>query len=250
MKKSNYIKISISIFFLYVTVFQFFAQNELIKNAEVSYKSGNYAESINSYKTLIQKNYKSEKIFYNLANAYFKINDLGNAVLYYEKALKSAPNDKDILINLKLVRKKIDSPIEAIPEFKPIKYIKSVSKILTPNGWAVLALLNIILVLILIFFKWIRGKKINSILLYSSLSMTILVIFFMFIANINANDKSYAIILHEKRAFLSPSDKSEFLYELPAGEKIKIIDSLDSWFEIELINKEKAWILTGNIERI
>ena len=250
MKKSNFIRISISVLLFYSSVFQIYAQTELIKNAEDSYKSGNYKKSINYYRTLIQKNYNSEEIFYNLANAYFKVNDLGNAVLYYEKALKYAPNDNDILRNLKLVRKIIDSPIEPVPEFKPLKYIKSVSKLLTPNEWAVLALLSIILVLILIFLIWIRGKKINSILLYSSLSLTILVIIFMFISNITANDNSYAIILLEKRAFLFPSDKSEVLYELPAGEKIKIIDSLDTLYEIELLNKEKAWISTGNIERI
>jgi tetratricopeptide (TPR) repeat protein len=250
MKKSNAIKICILIFFSYIIVFQLFAQDELIKNAENSYKKGNYKESINYYKTLIKKNYKSEKIYYNLANAYFKINDFGNAVLYYEKALKTAPNDKEVLKNLKVSRKKIDSPIEAIPEIIPIKFLRSISKVLSPDEWAVLALINIILVLILLFFKWIREKKINPVLLYSSLSLTILIIIFMFISNITANDNSFAVIFQKKRAFSAPSDKSEVLYEMPSGDKIKIIDSVGIWYEIELINKEKAWILKGNIERI
>lgn len=250
MKKINSIKTSIIILISSILVFQLYAQSELIKNAENSYKKGNYRESINYYKTLINKNYKSEKVYYNLANAYFKINDLGNAVLYYEKALKTAPNDKDVLKNLKVSRKKIDSPVEEIAEFVPIKILNSILKLLSPDNWAALALINIILVLILFFFKWIREKKIKLILLYTSLSLTIIIVIFMFISNIAANDNSFAVIFQEKRAFSYPSDKSEVLYEIPVGEKIKIIDSIDIWYEIELINKEKAWILKGNIERI
>jgi tetratricopeptide (TPR) repeat protein len=249
-KSSEYKRIYILFIFSFVVVFQLFAQAVLVRNAELANINGNFKEAIKYYKTLIQENYKSDELFYNLANSYFKENDFGHAVLYYEKALKIAPNNEAVLKNLKIARKKIDSPIEEIPELIPIQFIKSISKFLSPNLWSVCALLSIILVLILIFFKWIREKKIKPIIIYSSLILTIFVSLYAIFSNIYAIDRSYAIILKGKISFVSPSQKSEILYDLLTGEKIKIIDSIDLWYEIELINKEKAWIQKGNIERI
>jgi tetratricopeptide (TPR) repeat protein len=39
------------------------------------------------------------KLFYNLGNAYLKNDDLGRALLWYERALKRIPDDPDLRFN-------------------------------------------------------------------------------------------------------------------------------------------------------
>ncbi|MBK8663673.1 MAG: SH3 domain-containing protein [Ignavibacteriales bacterium] len=58
------------------------------------------------------------------------------------------------------------------------------------------------------------------------------------------------ILMAEENIYPAPDRRSEILYDLTAGEKLKITDSLDKWYQVELINREKGWILKDNIEKI
>jgi tetratricopeptide (TPR) repeat protein len=49
---------------------------------------------------------KNGKLFYNIGNAYFKAGSIGKAILYYKKAEKYIPSDKNLQHNLQYVRSK------------------------------------------------------------------------------------------------------------------------------------------------
>ena len=60
------------------------------------YQNGQYREAIESYESVLQAGFTSPELYYNLGNAYFKLDERGKAVLYFEKAKKLAPRDADI----------------------------------------------------------------------------------------------------------------------------------------------------------
>lgn len=74
--------------------------NSLLSNAEDLYTKNRYLESIEIYKGLINKGIRNDKIYYNLANAYLKIDRVPEAIINYENALVFAPRDPDIQANL------------------------------------------------------------------------------------------------------------------------------------------------------
>src|SRR4030067_3096290 len=76
----------------------------LFQKANRFYDSGNFNSAIQSYHQLLDKGIKEATVYYNLGNAYFKARQLGKAILYYRKALKLAPRDKDIKTNLNFSR--------------------------------------------------------------------------------------------------------------------------------------------------
>ena len=83
------------------------------KQANDLYNSGYYKKAIDRYGSILASNLHSAELYYNLANCYYKLNEIGPSIFYYEKALQLSPNDSDILIrfvgelneNLKLVEK-------------------------------------------------------------------------------------------------------------------------------------------------
>ena len=64
------------------------------------YNQGEYQKAISQFELIIENGEHSDALSFNLANSYYKINDLANSIYYFEKALKLSPNDKDVLNNL------------------------------------------------------------------------------------------------------------------------------------------------------
>lgn len=64
-----------------------------------AYRAQEYDRAISAFKSLTHTGIKNGKLYYNLGNAYLKKNDLGNAILWYEKAIKLIPGDPDLNFN-------------------------------------------------------------------------------------------------------------------------------------------------------
>ena len=47
---------------------------------------------------------KNGALFYNIGNCYFRMQDIGNAILYYRKAQRYTPNDANLMQNLEFAR--------------------------------------------------------------------------------------------------------------------------------------------------
>lgn len=79
----------------------FFAQSttgwdEQIALAENAFQRGDYEATIATYETLIQSGLHDPALYFNLANAYLEIDDLGNALANFQRAAVSWPRDREI----------------------------------------------------------------------------------------------------------------------------------------------------------
>src|SRR5690554_7167718 len=78
-----------------------FSQSEhLFEKGKDHYKNQEYQKAINAWKGILQNEEVSAELYYNLGNAYYRLNQIGPSIYYYEKALQLAPNDADIKNNL------------------------------------------------------------------------------------------------------------------------------------------------------
>jgi tetratricopeptide (TPR) repeat protein len=64
-----------------------------------AYHKGDWPAAIAAFKQLVDEGGDSGALFYDLGNAYLKHDDLGHAILWYERALKRIPNDPDLRFN-------------------------------------------------------------------------------------------------------------------------------------------------------
>ncbi len=70
---------------------------ELFDRASLSYEQSDYETAIDLFREMENLPIYSSDVYYNLANCYYKTHQIASAILYYEKALKLAPNDEDVL---------------------------------------------------------------------------------------------------------------------------------------------------------
>ena len=84
----------------------------LFQSANEYYKTKQYEEAEKMYLLLLKKDKLNANAFYNLGNTYFHLKQYANAVLYYEKAKKIQPDNKQIQHNIELTNNKLFSKIE------------------------------------------------------------------------------------------------------------------------------------------
>lgn len=64
-----------------------------------AYRNGDWPTAIAAFESLADDGVNNGRLFYNLGNAHLKNDDLGRALLWYERALKRMPDDPDLRFN-------------------------------------------------------------------------------------------------------------------------------------------------------
>ena len=76
--------------------------------ADTLYMRGEYSEAAEAYLALTKVDGESAGLLFNLANAYAQKGDLGNAILYYSRAHRLDPTDREIDNNLQYFISKVE----------------------------------------------------------------------------------------------------------------------------------------------
>ncbi len=110
-------------------------------NQGVTYFStGSYKEALQSWTEVYNTGYRSASLCYNIGNAYFKLNNIPQAILFYERAALLNPADEDINYNLQIARTLTVDRFQEIPELFFVKWYDFVSLFLSSNLWARISL--------------------------------------------------------------------------------------------------------------
>ncbi|MDQ6624878.1 MAG: tetratricopeptide repeat protein, partial [Verrucomicrobiota bacterium] len=81
-------------------------QSDGFAKGNEEYAAGKFREAIELYDGVVRDGQLSAALFYNLGNAWYRAEDLGRAILNYERALALQPRHPEALANLRLVRDK------------------------------------------------------------------------------------------------------------------------------------------------
>lgn len=220
------------------------------------YNDSKYEKSIEIYFEILDSGVHSSELYYNLGNSFYKLNDIPNSILFYEKSLKLNPTDKDIINNLKMVNNAIIDDITKIPEPFFDNQLNKISNNLSYSNWGLISLIISFLFLLLFIFYFFSKEPIVK---RTSFTLLLVLLFLIGITtkiSLHAYEKNhlekYAIIFSSKIEIKSePNQRSENLLILHMGTKVKIIDSFnDEWVKIKLVNGQEGWINNNEIKII
>lgn len=222
--------------------------------ANTDYRNKNYTEAIDKYHSLLNEGWESAELEFNLANAYYQLDELGLAIVHFERARKLKPADKRISNNLNLARNKVDSEIIEVPDFVLLRIWNSFCVTFSPGSWMILQLFISILSLVSIYF-WRFGQTRKSRITGFGTGLIFFIFFVisLFAGYWRAHDLDSArdgIVLEDSYLRSGPDKRSDQLKSIPEGEKVEVIDELGDWYKVELLNKETGWLAIGIVEFI
>jgi tetratricopeptide (TPR) repeat protein len=221
--------------------------NALFEQGKQQYKSEKFQEAINNWMKIVRDGEHSSALYYNIANAHYKLNSIGPSIYYYEKALQFAPNDYEILNNLAFAQNATVDAIEPLPKTIFAKWDTTLSSWLTFNGWAWVTVISAVLfalLLLLYYFSVYSVKKRLSFVGAILMFLLIIIGLTMSYRNYNKQVKDQpAIIFAESSNIKSdPSLKSETSFILHEGTKVQIIAEDEDWYRILLADGKDGWI--------
>lgn len=230
-------------------------QESMMEKANQSYSSAEYDAAVMQYESVIQSGYESSALYFNLGNAYFKLNNIPAAILYYEKARQLDPTDENIRFNLALANSRIIDKMEPLPEFFLKTWWKSARDLFSSDQWAKFGLAGFILALMAVMLFIISTSiQIRKIAFWTGLFL----LFFMsvsFLFSISSyreySRKSSAIIFTPTVTVKSsPNETSVDLFVVHEGTKVQITDLVEGWSEVRLANGSVGWVKTDTFRNI
>jgi tetratricopeptide (TPR) repeat protein len=219
------------------------------------YTAARYQEALKEWLDIYNTGYRSAELCYNIGNAYFKVNNIPGAVLFYERARLMKPGDGNINYNLQITRSLVKDKFEEIPELFFVKWFDYMALLVSSNKWAWTSILMFVSSLFLLSaYIYSRQYRIKVLCFWAAL------FFFTGSAfSLSLTARNRTLVFGGSKAVIfapsvngksSPDTSGTDLFLLHEGTKVSISDKLGEWYEIKLSDGNKGWVPSNTLEII
>ena len=237
------------------------AQNDdytdsLWNDANQAYVEGRWADAVEGYQLILGMGLESAALYCNTGDAFFKSGEPAKAILYYEKALKVDPSYSDARFNLELLNGSIQDRIDPVPEFVLKTWFRNFCYVMDSDSWAVCFIvffaLTLAMVLLYILSASVAGRRTGFFTGIVMLLAAVLSLTFSIWQKRDGLKADAAIIMRPVTSVKSSpsSEASTDLFILHEGTKVRILDEVGTWKNIELADGRQGWIPSADMEVI
>ena len=229
--------------------------DSLMQRGNDAYQQGDYETAVACYHEIVDHGNEGAVLYYNLGNAYFKSKQTAEALLWYERALRLDPSNEDIKHNIAFANLQITDKIEVLPEIFIVRWWNALSRSMTSNGWAVMAVVFAALFALSVALMLVSRRRwlsVSSVVL--AVVSLLIAIFSLIFASKEAKryvEQPEAIVMQSVvNAKGTPDESGTSLFVIHEGLKVVVTDRVGSWIEIRLPNGEKGWVEASSVEVI
>ena len=226
-----------------------------LDSANAAYARGDFENAITLYESIIQEGYVAAQLYYNLGNAYYKVNEIASAILNFERAKKIDPVDEDIDYNLSLAKLRTVDKIETIPTFFISDITEDLSNKYSVDKWATIggAAIWISMILFAVFVV-ATSTGLRKLFFWSGL-----LIMLVGIASMTMAHKKYNSVFELREGIVfspsivaqsAPGDNGNDLFVLHEGTKVSVSEEIGDWSKIKLSDGSIGWLPVNTIKII
>jgi len=233
----------------------FSQNNQHFDAANTLYNEGKYTDAIDKYESILKSGEHSAELYFNLANAHYKLNNIAPSVYYYEKALLLNPNDPDIENNLAYAQNMTIDAIDEAPQVGFARIINNVVKTFDADVWSKIAIASV-LVFVLLFLMYhfsyaTSRKRIAFVISILSLFFACFSVVMAFQKeSLDSKDNPAIVFAQESRVKAEANKTSEEVFRLHEGTKVQVLESYKDWRKIQLSDNSTGWIPSADIKII
>jgi tetratricopeptide (TPR) repeat protein len=249
--------------------------NEVFAKGNALYEQGDYPGAIEQYASLVDAGVIDKDLFYNLANSCYKADDFGRAVLFYERAQRLAPRDRDVRENLALVRSQLRDK-QFVREQN--RFVRAVAwlhhnlnaKEMTLVGslcYLSLCLLGIVFVFrdsprVSAAYRWlsfVSPGRLAGLTKTQDLLLALVVVSLLFLSTgFSAYRKTgqesgrrVAVVVESEAAvFSGPMEETTLQFKIHEGTLVRIREERKAWVRIDLPGGLSGWVSATAVERV
>lgn len=240
---------------LYVILFSalgLFANNENLageyfQKANKFYAQGNYQQALKNYEAIDSLGIISPQVYYNMANAYYKLQNYPMAIYYYKKALKYNPGDKAARQNLQLARSKTIDKFEILPQSPVTKLWNGFILLTSAKNWTYISIAFLFIAFVLfVLYRLGNSVSIKRISFILGLCMFFLSGLSAFVGYQNekyfTTNKQAVVIAPTIDVYSEPANKGAKLFTIHEGVEVDVLEEINGYVKIKLPNDKTGWI--------
>ena len=226
-----------------------------LEQANKLYFNEKYDEAIQVYESILANKQHSVAVYFNLANAHYKLNHIAPSIYYYEKALILNPLDKDAQNNLAFAQAMTIDEIKPIPQVGFVKLVQQITGYFHYNTWAWITVSLSIFTLLLFVGYYLFQHTTTKRILFIVMILSVLLLSVSVMASLFEKEqfeKEQPAILFSESTELreEPKTESESVLTLHEGTKVYILEKHDSWSRVALLNGSEGWVASNSIKAI
>jgi hypothetical protein len=204
------------------------------KRANEAYQHKQYDTAAAYYEQIVATGVSGTDLYFNLGNAYYKLNRIPDAVLQYERALFTDPANKKAAENLALTQSRITNRIQAPADIFFVRWWQSVTSSNNATAWAVVSLLCFLALLTALA---LRRQGILSLPVQVYVFSGIFFIFFLVFAYTSALHKRStrkAVVMTENTPMATEPGQAKTQRLIPQGTTVVVTSETGNWLMITL----------------
>lgn len=217
--------------------------------ANTAYKAGEYDTALKLYENIREKGYVSAAVYYNAGNCLMKKNELGAALVWYERALRLDPRGPDLRANWLYARSMMKIPELSAPSQWTDRIFVHMDYVSDDEIIMVLILLLVVISLLILaglFWGW-RFRK--TVILIAVLSLAFIFHVFAFFVKIEELS-GRAILLSSVEVKYEPEEGATTHFIGYEGWKVRILKESSGWVKIERPDGLAGWVAQDRLSRI
>ena len=190
-------------------------------------------EAASQYETVLTHGFEHGQIYYNLGNTYYRMGELGRAILNYRKAQRLIPRNADLNANLRLVKNSTTD--KELPNEIPVVirrmffwfFLLSVNELIAVTVSLYIVLMMLVFFLIILIYGWLKRFMIGFAV-------------GVFIAVVSVGIKIYreqgvnhgVITTTKCQVRYGPGEEYEPKFEIHDGAECLIEGERDDWYNV------------------
>jgi tetratricopeptide (TPR) repeat protein len=202
-------------------------------------------QAIAAYEQLVAAGIHNAKLYYNLGNAYFHLNDLGQAIVYYRRGLRLEPDNPRLQANLQYARSRRVDQIDTSPQQHLWRSILFWHDNLSLGTQTFLAVLGYVLI-----WGWagirLLWRRVPLAWGLSGAALLCLLFTASAVALHYANATTQAGVIVVEEAVVRKGNGESYALQLPQplhrGTEFDVLEERGVWLHIQLANGTTGWI--------
>ncbi|MFC1550511.1 SH3 domain-containing protein [Candidatus Neomarinimicrobiota bacterium] len=221
--------------------------------ADSLFQSGNqamvaeeYARAAYYYGEILSIEQSHQDLYYNLGNAYYRQDLIGQAIWAYKKGLELSPRDKDLKYNLLIAKTFVRDRVELPDTFFLLNYYRKIKNYATTHELLLFGSILLVIAIIissinkLFFQKKTVFSRISALIVISALLTHGMVLEKLW----QQMDNVMGIVVeNEINVYSSPFGRNDaIIFKLHEGLEVEINQGQSDWVEITLLDGNQGWV--------
>ena len=240
-----YLRLNLAILFSTI-ILTCTAQSDAFNNGVAAYNQNNYVKAIEIYQSIYDTDIHSYELLFNLGMSHLKNGNIGESILFFEKAKLYRPHNETLDDMLALANEEVKFSITKIPDFILLERYRALASSLSSNTWAIFQIVFLLffcLSLYFILFRGWTGKWLSRVLPFILLFLSILCLTnSQFVHNSIIDSQSAIVMEVEAYLYEGADERSEVIANVSEGVKVYILDQVGEWYKVQLEDKDVGWI--------